>query len=142
MSHSTDHFVTLDAKLWVALRRSGRAIRAAKRICMRTLDAIGCNLPGFSFSSRVGRAIPASAKGVATTGKSLFWTFASSQYAPTQDSMNEDMSYLTRLTGFFIQRDLSWTTFSMLLNPWAFFSFLASLLSRCGPGLFFEGTAN
>ena len=56
MSHSTDHFVTLDAKLWVALRRSGRAIRAAKRIFIRTLDAIGCSLPGFSFSSRVGRA--------------------------------------------------------------------------------------
>ena len=93
MSHSTDHFVTLDAKLWVALRRSGRAILAAKRIFMRTFDAIGCNLPGFSFSSRVGRAIPASVKGVATTGKSLFWTFANSQYASTQDSINEDMSY-------------------------------------------------
>ena len=142
MSHSMDHFVTLDAKLWVALKRSGRAIRAAKRIFIRTFDAIGCNLPGFSFSSRVGRAIPASVNGVATTGKSSFWTFASSQYASTHDSMKEDMSYLTRFTGLFMQPDLFVTTLSMLLNRWDFFSFLASLLSLCGPGLFFDGRAN
>ena len=52
------------------------------------------------------------------------------------------MSYRTRFTGFFIQPFLSFTTFSMLRNLWDFFSFLASRLSRCGPGLFFDGRAH
>ena len=60
--------VTRDARLWVALRRSGRAILAA-RIFMR-IDAIGCNLPGFSFSR--DRAIPASVNRVKTVGN---WSF-------------------------------------------------------------------
>ena len=116
ISHSIDHLVTLDARLCVALRRSGLAMRAANKIFIKIFDAMGCNLPGFSSSQRVGLAIPASVNGVGTFGKSSFLTFASSQYASTQESMKEDMSYRTRFTGFFIQPFLSFTTFSMLRN--------------------------
>ena len=52
------------------------------------------------------------------------------------------MSYLTRLTGLVMQPPLRSVTLSMLLNLCAFLSFLASRLSRWGPGLFFEGKAN
>ena len=79
MSHSIDHVVTRKAKLWVALRRSGLAMRAANKIFMSTLEAMGWRRPGVSLSSSVGRAIPASVNGVAAFGNCSFLTFASSQ---------------------------------------------------------------
>ena len=52
MSQSQLDLVTLDAKDCVALSKSHLAIRAANNIFMRTLLAMGCNRPAFSFSSR------------------------------------------------------------------------------------------
>ena len=63
MSQSLLHSVTLEAKDCVALNKSHLAMRAANKIFMRTLLAIGCNRPTFSFSSR-GLAVRLSWKGI------------------------------------------------------------------------------
>ena len=78
-SRSTDHIVTLDAKLWVALSKSNLAIRAANRIFIKILFATGWSLPGFSSSLSVGLALPASVNGVGTSFKDSGLTFASLQ---------------------------------------------------------------
>ena len=78
-SHSTDHFVTRDAKLWVARSKSNLAMRAANKIFIKILLATGWSFPGFSSSLKVGLAMPASVNGVGTSFKDEGLTFASLQ---------------------------------------------------------------
>ena len=75
-SHSSDHFVTLDAKAWVALNKPYLVTLAAKRSFISTLLATGCNRPGGSLSCSIGFAILKSMNGVDTRFNDDLSTFA------------------------------------------------------------------
>ena len=134
------HLVTWDARLWVALKKSGRAILVAKKVFMRILDAIGCNL--LLIKSR--SSDPCFTDRDGDSWQLIFLNFSQLTLCINTrfQKRRHIESYLTKFIGLVMQPFSFSVAVSIFLSVWDFFSFFASLLSRCGPGLFFDGRAN
>ena len=115
-------------------------MRAANRIFIKTLLAMGCNLPDFSSSS-LGLATLLSWNGVGALFKVLLSTLANWQYASTQDSRKLFILYLTMFTGSSIHFPFLTFRFSMFVNLCSRASRLAADFFRWVPGFAFAAAA-